>query len=363
MTPRRCGRTIIEPPPALFEKEPMSADPTRRRPTVVDVAREAGVSFKTVSRVINGVPTVDPALRDRVVAAIAETGYQRNDMAHTLRSGKLSSSVGLVIEDLANPFYSAIAATAADRALQRGVLLFIASSEEDPEREQNLIAAMCERRVAGLLIVPTSADHSYLRAQTELGVPVVFIDREAAGVRADSVLIDNPGGARQAIEYLLQRRHRRIAILSDTDQITTMRQRRDAALEMLAEAGQPVDPSLVRMDIHDPQRALEEMEQLLTRPRPPTAFFCLNNRITVGALQALMASGTSADVAGFDDFEASTFISQPVGLVSYDTGSLGRHGADLLFRRIDGDSSRPRRLVIPTKLIERGPPTRPDSRR
>ncbi len=324
------------------------------RPTVADVARTAGVSPMTVSRVVNKLSTVDPELRERVMAAIASTGYQRNGMAHALRAGELSPSIGLLIEDIANPFYSAIAAGVADVAVERNTLLFTASSEEDPQRERELLMAMCQRRVNGLLIVPTSSDHCYLEPEIELGTKVVFLDRDIGGLKSDAVVIDDVGGTTQAIGHLLSHGHRRVALLVDTVEIATMRIRLGAAQAELAAAGYPADPRLIRADVHDPAAARAALLELLDEPDPPTAVFCGNNRITMGVIGALMAADAEMEVVGFDDFEAAPLMPLPVTLVSCDARAIGRRGALLLFRRIDGGTGRRRRVVLPTRLISHG---------
>src|SRR5213078_488407 len=167
-----------------------------RRPTMVDVARVAGVSIKTVSRVINNAPHVQQELVDRVLSAVQELGFRRNGIAHTLRSGRQTSTVGLVIEEIANPFYSTIAAAVAEVARAHDTLLITASSEEDPDREQHLLLDLCSRRVDGLLVVPASLDHGFLRPEVQMGLPVVFLDRPGGGLDADTVLLDNRGGSR-----------------------------------------------------------------------------------------------------------------------------------------------------------------------
>src|SRR3954468_21936091 len=170
------------------------------RPTMRDVALAAGVSLKTVSRVINDEPGVASATADRVAAAISELGFQRNDLARSLRQGRSSSTLGLVIEDVANPFYSAIAQAVEAEARDHGYMLITASCEEDPARERELVQALLRRRVDALLLVPASRDHEYL-ARNE--IPVVFLDRPPTGLDADCVLLDNLGGARSAVEHLL----------------------------------------------------------------------------------------------------------------------------------------------------------------
>lgn len=321
---------------------------------MTDVARVAGVSLKTVSRVVNGVTTVDPDMTERVLGAVAELGFRRNDMAANLRSGRASASVGLIIEDLANPFYSTIAAAIAQIALDRDALLMSASSEEDPHRERRLLLDMCERRVDGLLVVPTSNDHSFLRAEMQMGTPAVFLDRPPVGLRADTVVLDNAQGARDAISYLLERGHERIGVLADSLSIYTMRERLSAAEATLDAAGIPYDDALVRYDLHEPDATRRAIAEMLRLPKPPTAFFCGNNRITIGAIQELWEQDNDAAVVGFDDFETSHLMPRPVTIIGFDTREIGRKGAELLFRRIDGDTSRPATVVIPTQLVERG---------
>ncbi|GAA4205979.1 LacI family DNA-binding transcriptional regulator [Actinocatenispora rupis] len=324
-----------------------------RRPTMADVARAAGVSLKTVSRVVNNVPTVDAALAERVLAAVTELGFRRNDMARNLRSRTTSATVGLLIEDLANPFYSAIAAAAAECALAHDTMLITASSEEDGDRERRLLLEMCERRVDGLLVVPAAADQVYLRAEIDLGTPVVFLDRPPTNLRTDTVLIDNARGARSAIEYLVAKGHRRIGVLSDWLSIYTMRERMSAAEAALERARVPYRPDLIRYGLHTLADTETAVEAMLDSDEPPTALFALNNRLTLGALSVLNRRGSDAVIVGFDDFETARLMPHPLTIISYDAREMGRVGAELLFRRIAGDASRPQTVVIPTTLIER----------
>ena len=325
-----------------------------RRPTVIDVAREAGVSVKTVSRVINNVPTVNPQIVERVLAAIADLGFRRNDMARNLRSGQKSVSIGLIIEDFANPFYSTITAAVQEVAAQHDALLITASSDEDPERERRFLLAMCDRRVDGLLVVPAGSDHSYLRPELEMGVPAVFLDRPPVGLHVDAVLLDNAGGARSGIQALVDRGHQRIALLVDSLSIHTMRERLAGAEAALEAAGIPHDDELVRYDLHEPDATAAAIAEMLASPDPPTAFFCGNNRITVGAVHALWRHGSDAALVGFDDFELSHLMPRPLTVISYDVRQLGKIGAELLFRRIGGERPRPSTTILPTQLVERG---------
>ena len=178
-----------------------------------DVAQAAGVSLKTVSRVVNGEPGVGAETARRVTESISWLGFRRNDLARSLR--RSSATLGLIIDDLANPFYSAIARSVEDMARRQGYVVITASSEESAERERELVATLLSRQVEGLLLVPAAREHDYLRRELSLGTEVVFLDRPPGGIDADVVLIDNAGGARAGVEHLLAQGHRRIGLLGD----------------------------------------------------------------------------------------------------------------------------------------------------
>jgi LacI family transcriptional regulator len=321
---------------------------------MVDVARRAGVSLKTVSRVVNNEPAVAAPLVDRVLVAIAELGFRRNDIARNLRSGQVNATVGLLIEEIANPFYATIASVAAEIAAAHQTLLITASSEEDPERERALLLDLCQRRVDGLLVVPAGPDHSFLRREVEMGMPVVFLDRPPGQLLADTVLLDNRGGAQAGVQRLLRAGHTRIGILIDSPAVYTMRERLGGARAALAAAGVRYDETLVRDGVKAPEEAARTVAEMLDRPDPPTAFFCTNNRITVGALRELWRRHNDAALIGFDDFELSHLMPRPLTVIAYDPRELARAAASLLFQRIDGDRSEPATVTLPTRLVARG---------
>ncbi len=333
-------------------------DLPNRRPTMVDVARHAGVSLKTVSRVINNAPHVQQALVDRVLSSADELGFRRNRLASTLRSGQLTATIGLLIEEIANPFYATIAGVAADVARSHDTLLITASSEEDPDRESQLLHDLCSRRVDGLLVVPAGQDQTFLRAEVDMGIPVVFLDRPAGGLVADTVLLNNSGGARSAVRLLLEEGHRRIGILLDSLAVYTMRERLAGAKDALRSARVPLHHSLVREGVGDPATAAAAVAELLSQPDPPTALFCLNNRITVGAVQELARRRSDVALIGFDDFELSHLMPYPLRVIAYDTREMARKAAELLFERIDGRVTDPVTVTLSTHLVPRGLPAR-----
>ncbi|HLI60819.1 MAG TPA: LacI family DNA-binding transcriptional regulator [Solirubrobacteraceae bacterium] len=326
------------------------------RATMVDVAARAGVSLKTVSRAINGEPGVSEATIEKVRAAAAELRYARNDLAASLRQGRGSDTIGLVIEDVANPFYSAIAKAVEDAARDRGCLLVTASAGEDAGLERELVSAMLRRRVDAILIVPASRDHRYLETDGLLG-RAVFLDRPPARVRADAVLVANSAGARHAVEHLLARGHRRVAFLGDDLGVSTARERLAGYRAALAGAGIEPDDELVSVANHTSDAARASLATLLALPdeRRPTAVLAGNNRCTIGALQTLGGPPSerhSVALVGFDDFELADLLG--VTVVRTDPSRIGRLGAELAFARMDGDARPPQRLVLEAELVPRG---------
>ena len=223
-----------------------------RRPTMKEVATLAGVSLATVSRVVNGDGKVRPDLAERVREAVALLGYRRDLTATNLRrADRHSASLGLVFDDVANPFHAALLRGVESVARTRGVLPLVGSSDEDPARERELAEAFLARRVDGLIVVPAGSDHSYLRPERDAGVALVFVDRPPAFIDADCVLSDNAGGGYAATAHLIARGHRRIAFLGDQEQIYTAAERLRGHREALFAHGVPHDPALVRMGLHD----------------------------------------------------------------------------------------------------------------
>jgi len=323
------------------------------RPTMVDVAADAGVSLKTVSRVINGEPNVDPAMTERVQSAVARLGYHRNALAASLRSGN-RDTVGFIAADLSNTFYMAVAAAVSTVAARERMHLIMASSEEDADTERTLALDLCQRQVGGLIVVPTADDHSYLRREVELGTPVVFLDRPGSGVPADAILLDNRGGARAAVAELLEAGHRRIAVLMDAPGIYTMAERWAGVHEAFRASGREPDPALVVDGLHTPAVAREAMQRLLDLDDPPTAVFCANNRVTIGALEAILPRGADVAIAGFDDFELSRLLPRRIRIVDYDVADLGTRAAETLLARRASPATGSHTHLVPTRLVHRG---------
>src|SRR5437868_5272040 len=261
---------------------------TARRPTMLNVAALAGVSLKTVSRVVNREPGVSPTLEAKVRLAIEQLNYRRDANASMLRrlDGK-TQTIGLVLEDVANPFSSALHRAVEDSARARNVLVFAGSCDEDPQRERELIGSFRDRRADGIIIVPASHDHTYLYEEQRTGTALVFVDRPAAHLNADSVASDNIGGSVTAVEHLVAHGHRRIAFLGDLLSISTAGQRLDGYTQALTGAGIETDAALIRTGLRNPAAAARAVEELLALTDPPTALFTAQNLRTIGRIRSL----------------------------------------------------------------------------
>ena len=323
----------------------------RSRPTMKDVAVAARVSLKTVSRVVNQEPSVTLSTERRVRDAIEALGFRRNESARLLRTGQ-AATVGLVLEDIGDPFYSALSRGVESVARARGSLLISGSSDADPATEHRLAATLCARRVDGLIIVPTDGDHRFLVPEMKAGVPVVFADRPPGQIDADTVLSDNTGGASTGTAHLIAAGHRRIGYIGDSPGIFTARERYQGYQSAMAAAGLPVADSWVAMRAPTAAGVQAALERMLGDPEPVTAVFCGNNRVSVLALHVLAALRRTVAMVGFDDFELADLLG--ITVIAQSTEELGRRAAELLFQRLDGDKSAAHRIVIPTRMIGRG---------
>ncbi|MGW4824267.1 LacI family DNA-binding transcriptional regulator [Streptomyces sp. NPDC004227] len=323
------------------------------RPTMKDVAARAGVGLKTVSRVVNGEPGVTPDTERRVQDAIAALGFRRNDSARVLRKGR-TASVGLVLEDLADPFYGPLSRAVEEVARAHGALLINGSSAEDPEREQELALALCARRVDGLVVIPAGDDHRYLEPEIKAGVATVFVDRPAGSIEADVVLSDNFGGARDGVAHLIAHGHRRIGFIGDMPRIHTAAERLRGYRAAMGDAGIPVEDSWMSLGVTDPERVRRAAETMLSGTDPVTAVFTGNNRVTVTVIRVLAEQTCRVALVGFDDFELADLLQPGVTVVAQDAAALGRTAAERLFRQLDGTLLAPERIELPTRLVTRG---------
>ncbi|AUY53088.1 LacI family DNA-binding transcriptional regulator [Streptomyces sp. CB01881] len=327
-----------------------------RRTTLNDVAREVGVSAKTVSRVLNGDGPTSRETREKVMAAVEKLGFQPNLMARNIRVGGPDSTVGLIIPDMGNPFFGSVAGGIESVVRERGLTLLMGSCADDPDRERALITTFLARRVSALMVVPTAgADHAHLRTARAGGMPVVFIDRPGAGLTADSVVSSNRDGAREGTAHLIAAGHRRIAFVGDRPAtLYTRRERLAGYREALDAAHLPYDRTLV-LDGHTEAEAADAVQRALRDPQPPTAILAANNFAAMGTVLGTTRAGRR-DVAlvSFDDLPFAEVLEPAITTVAQDPAAIGTAAAEIALARLDGDRTRARTVTVPTRLIPRG---------
>ena len=324
---------------------------------MLDVAALAGVGLATVSRVVNEKPGVSASTAARVRAAMAQLDYRHDVQASSLRRlDRKTATIGLVLEDVANPFMSALHRAVEDSARARGMLVFAGSCDEDSGREREFISALRARRVDGIIVVPAGPDHSYLLPELRMGTAIVFVDRPPRFLDADSVTADDHGGTFMAVSHLVERGHERIAYLGADPAIATAEERLRGYRDALVAHGLAFDSAIVRLGLRSIEDAERVAAQILADGHRPTALLSAQNYFTVGAYKALRALDLHERVAlvGFDDFPLAEMLDPPVTVVAHDPAELGRNAAELLFRRLDGDGSPSAHIVCPVHLVPRG---------
>jgi len=326
--------------------------------TIRDVARAAGVSTATAARALGGYGHASPAARRKVSESARQLGYRPNVVARALVS-RATTTVGLVVGDIENPFFAAAARGLADVMDAHGYTVLLANADEDAGRERRAVDALRARQVDGMVVVPApGASPEHLTELVSAGVPLVLLDRAVVGVAADSVLVRNVAGARAAVAHLAGLGHRRIGVVSDSPDITSSAERIQGYRQALRAAGIAPEPGLI--SIGGPTRDDGEAAalRLLDRPDRPTAVFTANNFMTVGALRAArsLALRIPEDVAlvGFDDLDWTTLVQPPVTVVRQPVADLGRVAGERLLRRLDGDAGPPKRIRLDANLIVRG---------
>jgi LacI family transcriptional regulator len=314
----------------------------------------------TVSRVVNGGSYVSPATEKRVRAAIRRLGYTPNEAARMLK-GQRARMIGLVVPDLADSFFATCANAVQQVAGTHGYMTLIVTSERSIETESNEIAMMAARRIAGLLIVPSRMDaDKRLRELQQADIPVVALDRTLEGADAGEVIVENAGGAEEAVRHLIAHGHKRIACIGYDAKVYTIHQRILGYRRAMKEAG--LKPEMwTNLTTSAATESL--LRQLMSEAGRPTALFTLNNVTTIHALQAVRAMQVRLprDLAmiGFDDLELAPLLDTPLTAVRQPALELGRSAARMLFEMIRyshdvGTGETPeRRIVLPTELIVR----------
>jgi LacI family transcriptional regulator len=329
-----------------------------KHPTLRDVAKKARVSAMTVSRVINRNSAVRADTQHRVERAIEELHYVPNVMARGLLSSK-SGTLGLIIPDIVNPFFTMIVRGAETTARRAGYRILLCNSESDLTLERDYVAEMISHRVEGLLIAPVGEQSkTHLLPLMRRGFPVVLIDRAVRGAECDTVQGDNVAGARELTDHLLGIGHRTIAMIVEQGDVSTARDRRQGYLEAMAAAGLSISPGLIQETTADRLGGYRAAMKILRLEPCPTAVFAVNNMTVMGAMQAIREGGLLVpdDMAlvCFDDVEHLAVVAPFLTVMNQPTEMFGTVASTLLLERLKGSSGdQPRRVVLAPELIVR----------
>jgi len=327
-------------------------------PKIDDIARNAGVSAATVSRVLNGRSTVSEELRERVLTAVAKLGYEPNLLARGLRTRR-TYVLGLVIPNIANSYFTDIARAAEDVALRAGYVVIVCSSDGDLGKEQRSLDVFRNRMVDGVMVAVADWQRSSLSALIDSEVPVVLIDRCLDGAALDSVTVDVRRGAYSAVSLLAERGYRRIAMLGGPANISTAAEKLEGYREAMRDYGLPITEEQLVAGDYTEAAGLDLGRRLLSLAEPPEAVLVANNLMTQGFCAAVRESGVRVphDVAfvGFDDSAWASLVVPPVTVVDQPTYELGKTATEMLLQRVNGEClDVPRHVVLRTRLIIRG---------
>jgi LacI family transcriptional regulator len=323
-------------------------------PTLLDVARVAGVGVMSVSRVVNGSRRVSPETERKVRAAIERIGYQPNEAARVLK-GQRARIIGLIVPELADPFFAACANAIQETAWASGYLTFMAASghREDVERQEAEI--MFQRQIAGLIVIPSGMKNEYYQSAVRSGLPIVSLDRPLDNVDADAIVVDNRAASIQATEHLISHGHRSILCVADDETIFTRMERVAGYSQAMRKEKLPVRVCTVGPTTGG---LSDHLDFALNSVPAPTAIFAINDLLAVGVLRELQKRSLRIPekmaLIAFDDFEAASLVRPTISVVMQPTNELGKRAALLLLDRLN-KSGPPKfsRIILPTELVIR----------
>jgi LacI family transcriptional regulator len=328
-----------------------------------DVAEKARVSVSTVSHVLNGTRKVSEETRTLVLGVVDELGYEPNLLARSFKQQK-TFTVGLLVSDIQNPFFTSVARGVEDVALAHGYHLLLCNTDEDPEREAEYVTELYRKRVDGVIVASSAPRQAGYRSPK---VPCVFMDREVEGTSAGIVRVDNAHGMRLIAEHLVKLGHERIAMISGPLEKASGFERYEGLKTALAELGLELDGALVRFGDFRAVSGERGARELLSLPEPPTALVTANNQMTLGALATIKEIGVRVpqelSVVGFDDTEWAPLVEPPLTAVAQPTYELGAASMRVLLERIEGgENGEPERLFLEPRLVIRGSTASPVKR-
>lgn len=327
---------------------------------IKDVAKRAGVSTATVSRVLANQPYASDETRERVFRAVAELGYRPNRIARSLRVQR-AGIVALIIPDIENPFFHRIVRAVQDTMTARQRAVFLCNTDENLEKQALSIDLVRAEQVAGVIIAPVSEHDRPYDTLRQLDMPIVVIDRKMADLEIDTVRVDNADAAAAAVTHLIEDGHRRIGAILGTDLATTGRERRNGYLSALGAHGIPVEENLLAVGpIEGANRqdvGYSLAQRLLDLPAPPTAIFTGTNLLTLGVLQAAQERGLAIPdevaIAAFDEIDWMPLFRPSLTSVAQPVYEVGARAAELLLSRIDNPARPIEDIVLSASLIVR----------
>jgi DNA-binding LacI/PurR family transcriptional regulator len=325
--------------------------------TVADVAKLAGVSVSTAARVLSGTGYAAEDTRRLVLDAARELGYVPNQIARSLRTNR-TRTIGLLVGDVENSFYSVIAKYVEAQAKGGGYHVVLCNGDDDPKIEREYLDLLEGMRIDALIVTPTMKNRRRLAELMEKDIVIVQVDRRVEGLEADAVLVDNESGAASAVEHMIEAGHTRIGILTGDLDVPTASQRLSGYERALREHGIAVSSSLVKSGSFHREHAIEDATELI-RARPhPTAIFAANNILAEAALIALEQEGyrvpRDVSIVGFDDVQWMSMVDPPITTVRQPVADMATSAAELALRRLrEGRQERPSTVVFRTELVER----------
>jgi len=324
--------------------------------TIRDVARKARVSTATVSRVLAGLNMVSEALASRVHAVAKELRYQPNRIARSLRA-RTTRTIGVLIPNIQNPFFTGVIRGIEDLLRATDYTLLLGNSDDDPQREKQYLDLLRAEGVGGLILVPGLDGPRAYREVVDGGIPVVAIDRFVPGLAADSVTVANAEGAAVAVRHLTALGHRRIAIITGPENVSTATERLAGYLTAMAEARLPTDPALILHAPFRPEGGYEATRKLLALPSPPRAIFAGSDMTALGTLRALnerrLRIPEDVAMVSFDDMPWTAALHPPLTAIAQPTYELGATAARLLLARIREPGRPFERVHLQTQLMVR----------
>ncbi|WP_169582063.1 MULTISPECIES: LacI family DNA-binding transcriptional regulator [Microbacterium] len=331
-------------------------------PTIHDAAAAAGVSTATVSRVINNTGPVSDAVRARVEKAIAEIGYRPNALARSLRT-ESTGTIGLIVSNILNPFFTELARAAEDAAIDAGYTVVLGNSDERADKENLYIRQLLEKRVDGLILNPADAASNYIREVADRGVPIVLIDRSVANVNAPLVTADPAPAITDLVAHLCASGFTRPAIISGPTTLKNGRDRFDAFSQALRLKGMELSPARVAVGDFERESGYVAMTSLLEADLAPDVVFVSNGRMTLGALEAARARGVrigpgGMGIAAYDDDPFYSLLTPSITAIAQPTTELGGAAMRTLLELIQGGEPA-RTHSLPARLIVRESTTTP----